>query len=265
MFLFVLLIFIIIYLFLLMPRYSKKSEWQKLSEHNYAHRGLHNESYPENTLVAYQNAIDHGYGFEFDVQRTKDDVLVIMHDFNLKRACNVDKLIIDLTYDELKDLKVFGSKYHIPLFKEVLELVNGKVPLVIEFKQNDNNTKTCDLAAPFLDNYHGQFCVESFHPLAVKWFKDKRPDWIRGQLSADFTKDDTKSVFLSFMLENLLFSVLNRPDFVAYDVKDIKMFSFRVYRDILKGQTALWTIQDQATFIKYKDNHDLMIFENFII
>ena len=265
MFLVILLILILIYLFLLMPRYSKKEEWRELCKHNYAHRGLHNDKYPENTLVAYQNAIDHGFGFEFDVQRTKDDVLIIMHDFNLKRACNIDKAIVDLTYNEIKDLTVFGSEYHIPLFTEVLELVNGKVPLVIEFKQNDNNTKTCDLATPFLDNYTGKFCVESFHPLAVKWFKDKRPNWIRGQLSADFTKDDTKSALLSFLLENLLFSVLNRPDFVAYDVKDIRMFSFRVYRDILKGQTALWTIQDQATFTKYKDNHDLLIFENFIV
>ncbi|MEA5027047.1 hypothetical protein SDC9_124784 [bioreactor metagenome] len=255
----------LLYLFILMPRYTKKKNWEQLSTFNYAHRGLHNDRLPENTLEAYQKAIDHGYGFEFDVQHTKDNILVVMHDFSLKRACGLDKLVSELTYDEIKELTVFGSEYHIPLFTDVLKLADGKVPLVIEIKQNSQDCTTCELVSKYLDSYHGSFCVESFHPSAVKWFRDHRPDWIRGQLSADFSKDDTKSAWLSLLLENLCFNIMTRPDFVAYCVEDIHKFSFRIYRDLLKGNTALWTIRDQKTFTRYKSSHGVLIFENFII
>ena len=198
---------ILIYLYLILPRYNHQEAWKRLSNYRYAHRGLHNELAPENTLVAFQLAIDHGYGFELDVQRTKDNILVVLHDHNLKRTCGLDKEINELTYDQIKELKVFNSDQHIPLFEEVLALVSGKVPMIIEIKQNSKDPTTCELTAKYLDNYQGAFCIESFHPYAVKWFKEYRPEWIRGQLAADFSKDDTKSIFLSFVLENLLLNL----------------------------------------------------------
>ena len=256
---------ILIYLYLILPRYNHQEAWKSLSDYRYAHRGLHNELAPENTLAAFQLAIDHGYGFELDVQRTKDNILVVLHDHNLKRTCGLDKEINELTYDQIKELKVFNSDQHIPLFEEVLTLVSGKVPMIIEIKQNSKDPTTCELTAKYLDNYQGAFCIESFHPYAVKWFKEYRPEWIRGQLAADFSKDDTKSIFLSFVLENLLLNFMTRPDFVAYEVDDKDMFSFKFYRKILKGGSALWTIRDPHTYQSVKDQHDTVIFENFII
>ncbi|MEA5018421.1 MAG: glycerophosphodiester phosphodiesterase family protein [Erysipelotrichaceae bacterium] len=255
----------ILYCFCLLPRYQNRKSWQEFAKYHYAHRGLHNKDIPENTLAAFQSAIDHGYGFELDVQRTKDNVLVVMHDFDLKRACNVDKKVSELNYDELKELYVFNSNQHIPLFSEVLALVKGQVPLIVEIKQNDNDTTNCSLAANHLDEYKGTFCVESFHPYAVRWFKQNRPEWIRGQLAADFSEDDTKSFWLSIALENLLFNVITRPDFVAYQAEDIKMLSFKFFRYILKGNTALWTVRDKATYQNLKQEYPVIIFEDFVI
>ena len=264
-FLILLIIVIFIYLYLILPRYDHQEAWKRLCNFHYAHRGLHNDSAPENTLAAFQLAIDHNYGFELDVQRTKDNVLVVLHDHNLKRTCGLDKEISELTYDQIKELRVFNSDQHIPLFEEVLALVSGKVPMIIEIKQNSKDPTTCELTANQLDKYQGAFCIESFHPYAVKWFKEYRPEWIRGQLAADFSKDDTKSVFLSFVLENLLLNFMTRPDFVAYEVNDKEMLSFKIFHKILKGGSVLWTIRDQQTYQAVKDQYDTVIFENFII
>lgn len=260
-----LILLILFYLFLLLPRYSKKNEWDKLKKYTYAHRGLHDSQKPENTLAAYKAAIDHGYGFEFDVQRTKDDVLVVMHDASLERSCQINRRIDECTYEEIKDLTVFNSNEKIPLFTEVLEMVNGKVPLVIEIKQYGFNTKTCELISELLDKYQGTFCVESFHPAAVFWFKKNRPHWIRGQLSCLHTKEKKNPWIVSFLLEYLLLNVITRPDFVAYDVNGIHNLSFKIYRDILKGATALWTVKDKDTYLKNQKKHDIQIFENFTI
>ncbi|MDD2592315.1 MAG: glycerophosphodiester phosphodiesterase family protein [Erysipelotrichaceae bacterium] len=264
-FIIIILIIFLIYLFLIMPRYKTSPTWVRLSNYHYAHRGFHDHNAPENTIAAFQLAIDHNYGFELDIQRTKDNELVVFHDFDLKRACNIDKKIADIDHDQLKELTIFDSDHHIPLFDDVLRLVHGQVPLIIEIKLPNNDTTTCELAAKMLDQYPGDFCIESFNPLAVKWFKINRPEWIRGQLAADFSKDDTKSFALSFILENLLLNVVTRPDFVAFDVNELYMLSINIFHKILKGKTVLWTIRDKETFNRYQDKYDLFIFENFTI
>lgn len=246
-------------------RKSKKEEWEKLKKWDYAHRGLHHDDIPENTLRAYKEAIEHGYGFEFDIQRTKDDVLVVMHDFSLLRACNIDKNIDECTYEEIKDLTVFNQSDRIPLFTEVLDLVSGQIPLIIEIKMNSNNTRVCELVAEVLDQYKGAYCVESFNPVAVKWFKDHRPDWIRGQLSTSYNKNRKNPWIINYLLSNVLTNVLTRPDFVAYNVNDLdKHWGFKFYRDLIKGFTVLWTVRDQNTYTACKAKYDIQIFENFI-
>ena len=158
----------------------------------YAHRGLHDLSLgiPENTMAAFRRAVEHGYGIELDVQLTKDGQVVAAHDFDLKRICGVEKDVDELTYEELKALPVLGTAEHIPLFQDVLDLVDGKVPLLVEIKYKHVGSSICRKAAELLDHYSGSYCIESFHPVALMWFRKYRPYTVRGQLGMNFHKDD---------------------------------------------------------------------------
>ena len=98
------------------------------------HRGLFDENYPENTQPAFERAIELGYGIEMDVQMTIDNVLVVYHDDNLKRVCGVDRDIRELTYEEVKALRPMGKDYPIMPFREFLDFVDGRTPILVEVK-----------------------------------------------------------------------------------------------------------------------------------
>ena len=100
-----------------------------------AHRGLHNSKIiPENSLLSFEKAIEKNYAIEFDVTLSKDNKAIIFHDEELLRICNKKEKIQDLKYDYLRKLKLYNTNEYIPLFEEVLTLVNEKVALVIEIK-----------------------------------------------------------------------------------------------------------------------------------
>lgn len=265
-----LLIFLIIllsfaiYLFLTLPRLSKKREFQRLMSYDYAHRGLHDETIPENSLKAFKRAVEHGYGMELDVQLSQDQELVIMHDFNLKRACGVDFDVDHCTLEECEQFTLFGSNEKIPELKAVLETVAGKTPLIIEIKQKGIDNTVCRKTAMLLDHYEGLFCVESFNPIAVCWFKKHRPNFLRGQLSDSFLHDEKMNRTLKFILKNLLTNFLSRPDFIAYHVEHLDNLAFRLNRLLYQVSTVTWTLRDQETYQKVKKNVDCVIFENFI-
>ena len=170
-----------------------------------AHRGLFdNETYaPENSIAAIQKAVEAGYGIEFDVQLSKDNVPVVFHDASLKRMCGVEGKVWEYTIEELQKLKLGKSNETIPTFAHVLEIVDGRVPLIIEYKMDRVNTKVCELGNALLEKYKGVYCIESFHPLAVLWYRKHRPDVIRGQLSQDYAKTEYKGIQY-WLMKNLL-------------------------------------------------------------
>ncbi len=148
-----------------------------------AHRGLHdNKVYPENSLLAYQNAIDHGYGIEMDVWLTNSNVLVMHHDPSLKRTANIDMSVVDIDTNNLEQYKLFGTEEHIPLFDDMLKLVDGKVDLIIEIKPTKRYAETCDMVMEHLKGYKGRYCLESFDFRVVKYLHKHYPDEILGQL-----------------------------------------------------------------------------------
>ena len=132
-----------------------------------AHRGYHNSKYPENSIAAFKNAMKYGYTIELDVHLTKDYKIVVFHDKTLKRVCNIDKCIEELTYEELSKYNLFDTKYKIPLLKEVLDLVNGKAGLLIETKVIRFNGKLEEELSKLLDNYKGPFAVQSFNIFSI--------------------------------------------------------------------------------------------------
>lgn len=263
-----LLEFLILYVCFMRP-YTKRRERMKPYMQRYvAHRGLFdNESdSPENTLAAFRRAIEAGYGIELDVQLTKDGKMVVFHDGSLRRMTGVDRRLADCTYEELLSLPVGRSDERIPLLDDVLALVNGKVPLIIEIKAEDDFYPVTAEIAKRMADYAGEYCVESFHPFALLWYKTNRPDVLRGQLAENFFRDgETKlSFFKKFALTNLLLNAFTKPDFVAYRHQDADGLAFRMNRFLYRAVTAAWTVKNQEELDGAKRAFDVMIFDSFL-
>lgn len=261
----VLAVLAVIYLFLVAPRMFGKPDRSALMGVHYAHRGLfdNDSDAPENSLKAMQKAVEAGYGIEFDIQLSKDDVPVIFHDASLKRMCGVDGKIWDYTLEELQKMKLANSNETIPTLEQVIGVVDGKVPLIIEYKMDRVDTKVCELGNAILEKYNGVYCIESFHPFAVKWYREHRPDVIRGQLSQDFSKTDYKGIQY-WAMTHLLLNFLTRPDFIAYNHKDADIFSRRLCAQ-LGALSVAWTIKNKKQYEDAKPYFDLVIFDSFIL
>ena len=246
-------------IFFMMPRFSKRKALLPFAKWNYAHRGYHDlaKGFPENSLPAFERACTHGYGMELDVQLTKDQKLVVLHDFSLLRACGIDAQVDELTLDEIKKLRLFNTVCTIPTFEEVLELVDGRTPLIVEIKQKGADSETCRQSAKLLDHYQGSYCVESFNPMAVGWFKNHRPNYVRGQLSGELNMKQPAK----FILENLLANFISRPDFIAYDVEHRNRTALKLCKALFKAPIVYWTVKDRADYDALKSS--IIIFEGF--
>lgn len=256
-----------LYLFLIFPRRKDSPDRSHLMGVHYAHRGLfdnHSDA-PENSLAAFRKAVEAGYGIELDVQLSRDRVPVVFHDADLKRMCGVEGKVWDYTLSQLQQMKLMESHETIPTFQEVLETVNGQVPLIVEYKMDQPNVRVCRLGDRLLSKYEGPYCIESFHPFALRWYRQNRPDVVRGQLCTDFTKDEKyKGKPLYLVLTYLLLNVIGRPDFIAYDHKYASNLSRRLCRK-LGALSVAWTIRSQEEYEAARDEFDLFIFDSFIL
>ena len=158
--------------------------------------------------------------------------------------------------------ELFNSKERIPKLKEVLDIVDAKVPLIVEIKCENGNTKVCEEAYRVLKDYKGVYCIESFHPLAVRWFKKNVPHILRGQLASDFYKSGDKRPYM-FVLGHLMFNFLGRPDFISYDCQYPDELSGRICKKLFKSLPVAWTIRSQQKLDEVKDKFALFIFEGF--
>lgn len=264
-----LIILLVLYLLLVAPRMIRRADRSLfLKNRFYAHRGLFDNEgdTPENSLAAFQKAVDAGYGMEMDVQLTKDDKLVVFHDAALKRMCGVEGNVWDYTLEELQQLKLAKSNETIPTFEEVLNLVNGRTPLIVEYKLDRPLTRVCELGDELLRRYEGVYCIESFHPFALMWYKKHRPEVMRGQLSGNLsreTKDPKKKVYYS-LVTYLLTNLLTKPDFIAYDHRYVNNFSRRVCK-WLGALSVAYTIKSAERYEEVKKDFDLFIFDSCIL
>ena len=256
----------ILFLFMIYPGRQEKKRYAGLLDYDYAHRGFHNEADAvyENTLEAFKLAVDHGYGAELDVRLTKDKRVVVFHDDDTSRLCGVDKAVKDLTYDELRAMKIKDSQSFVPNLEEVVELFSSKTPLIVELKVAGKDMEICQKVQDIMEGSGVDYCIESFNPEVVRWYKKNRPEVVRGQLSVDYMKAKTKAPFLIKMtMTHLLFGFALKPDFVAYNHWDVGALGFRIYRKLFKKFTVGWTIVSQEQFQEARKNFDLIIFEGF--
>ena len=232
----------------------------------YAHRGLHNELVPENSMEAFVLAKQAGFGVELDVHLLKDGTLAVFHDGDLLRMTGREGHITDLTGEQLKDYKLNGTEQTIPLFRDVLKMFDGKVPLIVELKADNNCADLCAQAVKELESYQGVYCIESFDPRCVHWLRKNRPDIIRGQLCRNFFKTDKTKLpwILKVVLSNQLLNFLTKPDFVAYRFKDRKTISNWIARKIWKLQGVSWTIRSKEEYDAALTEGWIPIFEGFM-
>lgn len=224
-----------------------------------AHRGLHDEECPENSLPAFQKAIDKGYAIELDVRLLADNNVVVFHDEQISRMTSGDKYINNLTKDTILDYNLKDSKEKIPLFSQVLELVDGKVPLLIEIKNEGNPGELEKQVLKMLKEYKGEYAIQSFNPYVVEWFKDNAPEITRGILSSYF-KGEKLACYKKFALKRMLLNKKCEPMFISYDVRNLPNRYVRKYENLPILTWVVRSQQDYERVIKFSDN---IIFENF--
>lgn len=254
------LIILIIYFVLIAPRIFNRPDMSRITAGGalYAHRGLHGGKVKENTAQALSDAVKHGFGIEFDIRLSSDNIPVVIHDENLLRVFGIDSEVASLNADELKNSGV-------PTLEEVLGIINGSVPFIAEIKADTNDISVCGYAQQILDGYKGIYCIQSFNPLVLLWYRKHRPRIIRGQLSSNFKRDGKRgNPVLNFALRHLLFNFMASPDFIAYNHNYASALSLNICRKLFGIPTAAWTIRSRHELDASRKSNEIFIFENFM-
>lgn len=242
------------------PKAAQLGKWY------YAHRGLHGNGVPENSIAAFRKAKESGYGIELDVHLLSDGTLAVIHDSDLGRTTGTSGRIEDLTLEQIQSLRLEGTQEKIPQLFEVLELFGGEAPLIIELKTSHHNcADLCQHVWECLSSYQGLYCIESFDPRCVHWFRKHQPDVIRGQLTENYFKTPGLKVpwLLKFALKHQLLNFLTKPDFVAYRFADRNTWSNTVADKLWGMQRVSWTLRTPDEFHDATSEGWIPIFENF--
>ncbi|MBE6698699.1 MAG: glycerophosphodiester phosphodiesterase [Ruminococcaceae bacterium] len=257
-----LVILIAIYL-LVLVRPTKKTKPNKALLCDYAHRGLHNgKDAPENSLAAFEAACRAGYGIELDVQLSRDGTVMVFHDYTLIRMTGCDKKLSELDANELTALTLGESDQKIPTFEEVLSLVDGRVPLLVELKGENFDTSLCAKVADMLRNYRGLYCIESFNPLLIGNMKKQMPEIFCGLLYTNVCRDKKKNSILNIALTAMALNVVAKPDFIAFNKVDRDSLPVKITTQLFGAPKFVWTVNTPEELDTAHKNGELPIFEN---
>ncbi len=190
-------------------------EW--LTAHPFAHRGLHGEGAPENTVAAFECALAAGYAIELDVQMLGDGELVVFHDSDLARAVGIARTLAQEDRHTIGRYALFGTAQRIPTLAHVLALVAGRVPLLIEIKNRPTRAGIEQAVWTQLSRYAGPYAVQSFNPVTVGWFRRHAPAVLRGQLSGSLRYAEV-SPLERFVSRHLWTIAWSQPHFINYEL-----------------------------------------------
>lgn len=250
-----------IFLYLIFPAIKKHEGLKEFKNRNIAHRGFHNKEkgIPENSLSAFCEAIAQDFAIETDIHITADGEVVVFHDNTLERMCFADIKTEDLTLSEIREYRLLGTDQRIPTLKEVLALVEGRVPLVIEFKCDKKSCDSlCSAANKILSEYKGVYVIKSFYPPVVAWYKKNNNSVCRGILASVY---ENKTTFWQ-NISPFLFNFATRPHFVSYNYKYKKRFMFLLQK-FLGAETFGWTFRNKEDLENCKKDFGSYIFEEF--
>lgn len=229
---------------------------------DYAHRGLHGNGVPENSLAAFSLACERGVGIELDVQLSRDGVVMVFHDATLSRMTGVDKKLCELDAAELGALSLAGTDQTIPTLSEVLSLVSGRVPLLVELKGEDTNVSLCEKLAALLRNYEGTYCLESFNPLLIGKMKKHLPNAFRGLLYTNVCKEKNKSSLLNRLLTAMALNFLAKPNFIAYHQGYRDALPVRLTTRLWRAPKFVWTVRTEEELAAARQHGEHPIFEH---
>ena len=225
-----------------------------------AHRGLHSNGLPENSLGAFIAAAKAGYAIELDVHCSADGKLIVMHDDQTGRVTGKDYLIRDTSSEVLTKLQLEGTQYRVPLLEEALEAVEKKVPVLIEVKTGTSASRIGPILTGVIRDAEMPLAVESFDPRIIGWFKSKQPGIPRGQLCGSFKGEDIPAL-QKVLLRTMFLNSLTRPNFISYDINSVSDVFLRIWRRILDVPLILWTVRNQQQLDIARSHHANFIFE----
>lgn len=225
-----------------------------------AHRGLHdsNIKIPENSLSAFAKAIKENYPIELDIQIIKDGTVIVFHDYDLKRICGVSKKANTLTKETLGEHILFKTDQKIPTLQDVFDLVQGRVPILIELKTKASGKHLEKEVLQLLSNYKGEVALQSFNRSSVRWLSRHTSIYPVGQLS----EPSLTIRPLNHLLNYLQLNTHMRPDFIAYDIDDLPNKTVTHFKNI-GTPVLLWTVRSQSQIEEYRSVFDTIIFEGF--
>ena len=256
-----------VYLFLISPRMFSKPDMSAFENVAFAHRGFfdNGNGIPENSLPSFENAIINNVGIELDIQLSSDGIPMVFHDADLERMCGVKGKVWEYTAAELQTMSLSGTEHTIPTLAQTLAVIDGRVPIIVEHKMDRIDTAVCEKSYALLKDYTGAWCMKSFDPRAVMWYKSNAPQVIRGQLAQEYWKEEKFAgsplyTALSFLVSN----VITRPDFISYKYTDADNISLNLCR-LMGAKTACWTLKSSDDYNSAKSEFDMYIFDSFDI
>ena len=186
-----------------------------LREWTYAHRGLHGPGVPENSIAAFAGAVERGMGIECDIQRSRDGVAMLVHDWELDRLTGVSGPLADHSAEELAQIAFLDSEHKLARLEDLLALVEGRVPLLIEIKSRRRYDveKSCAAVRDALAGYSGPHAVMSFDPRVSRWFRRNAPGIVQGLVMREDDHGHTRTPF-----SRRIALAVARPEFLAYHV-----------------------------------------------
>lgn len=223
----------------------------KLEQLVLAHRGMFdNKQVPENSLAAFQRAISYQQPIELDIQLTKDEKIVVVHDYNLKRLVGKDVFIKDLTLEEVQSFYLLDTKEIIPTLEQVFSLVDGKVLLDIEIKETEKPKQLIETLLVLLEQYSGDVVLKSFYPNVVLSLKKKKVTYPVGLLITDTFHH---KIAYSLLTQPQLIRLV-QPDFLAISKELVHKKKWQKLRK--KYPLWIWTIQNGNELHKYRSFAD---------
>ena len=212
----------------------------------YAHRGLFdNKKIVENTISAFKRALLDNFNIELDIRVTKDNKIVVFHDNNIKRLTGIDRLVKEMTYNELSNVKLLNTTDKIPLLEDVLKLVNGRVTLLIEIKVNLSNNTLNELNKLLID-YNGKVLLQSFNPVIIR--KMAYTSLKRYKMGILLTND--YNGFKKALYDVFIYKYLIKQKYISF-ISSPKELVLKVKEVSLK-EIFIWTIKTKEEFIRYK-------------
>lgn len=228
-----------------------------IGRHAYAHRGLHGPGLPENSLAAFAAAMERGLGIECDVQRSGDGHAVVFHDWELDRLTGEVGPLARHTAEQLGAMGLAGGDQRIPTLRRLLDEVGGRVPVLIEIKSRRDSrvASLCLAVRRDLEGYRGPHAVMSFDPRVSWWFCRYSPVTVRGLV---VTEENDRA--LAGRIRRRLALWHARPDFLAYDVRDLPS-AFAAAQRRRGLPVATWTVRTAELRQRAADHADAPIAE----